>query len=88
MANLTTGDLAELGRLLRKRYSTRWQELPFTKGQLLQLGVLIDAELEQAEIDIVQAVPAGPLRQWLIDNDFVSRELIEEVERERKEKLS
>ena len=85
MANLTDGQLTEIGRSLRDRYSAEWQEMPFKKSQLHAFGVLIDGLLEQLEIDAVTALPASSIKTWLIANDHIARDIIVGIAKGRRE---
>lgn len=87
MEALPTSDLDQLWAQLMSEFSGVRQEVPITKAQLRALLGLIDGELETAEISIVQALPGGPAKTWLLNHQPVGRLLIERVERKRKEVL-
>ena len=48
---------------------------------------MVDAEMEQSEIDLVQSLPAGTGKTWLLDNPRIGREMLIRIERKRKEVL-
>ena len=87
MANLPSGDIDAVHADIMRRYSSIFREIPVSKAQLRSFLVIVDGELEAAEIAIVQAVPAGPQRDWLIANDDIGRDMIELIEAKRKEVL-
>jgi hypothetical protein len=85
MATLTEAQLLEIGRLLRNRYSSEWQEMPFKKSQLHTFGVMIDGLLEQLEVDAASALPASALKSWLIAHDYIARDIIVAIATKRRE---
>ena len=85
MATLTDAQLKEIGRLLRNKYSSEWQEMPFKKDQLHAFGVMIDGLLEQLEIDAITSIPPSTTRTWLIANDHIARDIIVEIAKSRRE---
>jgi uncharacterized protein (DUF2236 family) len=87
MAQLTSEQLDEVFREAMRRYSSIRREVPFSKAQFRAFFDVVDPEMEAAEVSVVQAVPAGPSRQWLIDNDDIGRDLMMMVEEKRREVL-
>lgn len=87
MATLTTGQIAEIGRLLRDKYSSEWEEMPITKGQLLQFGIDVDVALESMESSVVSGLPASDAKTWLLANPHIGRDVVVEIEKKRREVL-
>lgn len=87
MANLTAGQLVGVLHDVWRRFSAEFREIPINKSQFLAFGTIVDNALEQAEIDIVQAIPAGPGKDWLMANPEVGRWLMELIEKKRREVL-
>jgi hypothetical protein len=87
MATLPSGSIDKIWADFMRRYSSRRSEIPVTKNQLRAFVVIVDDELEDCEIAIVQAIPAGDIRDWLIANDEVGRDMMTLVENERREML-
>lgn len=87
MASLTSEQLDEVWSEAMRRYSSIRREVPFSKSQFRGFFDTVDAEMEAAEVSVVQAVPAGASRQWLIDNDDIGRDLMMMVEEKRREVL-
>ena len=85
MAQLTDGQLNEIGRLLRNRYSSEWQEMPFKKSQLHSFGVMIDVLLEQLETDAITSIPASSIKTWLIAHPYIARDIIVAIAEKRRE---
>lgn len=61
--------------------------IPINKHQLRGLFQLMDQELESAEVSIIQALPAGTGKAWLIANPALGRELMARILDERQEVL-
>jgi hypothetical protein len=61
--------------------------IPISKNQLKALLTLIDEELESAEVSIIQALPSGDGKNWLIANPGIGRGLMLDVLGKRKEVL-
>jgi len=87
MATLSSGSIDKIWAEFMSIYSSRRDEIPVSKNQLRSFVVIVDGELETAEIAVVQAVPAGDIRDWLIANDEVGRDMMTMVENERREVL-
>ena len=64
MANLPSGDIDAVHADIMRRYSSIFREIPVSKAQLRSFLVIVDGELEAAEIAIVRAItnPAFGLR--------------------------
>lgn len=87
MAVLQQDARAALRALIMERWSAAGLQTPITKPQLAFLIGVVDEALESAEIAIVQALPAGPEKSWLLSVPEVGRRLIELVEQKRREVL-
>lgn len=87
MALLPTADMDEVWQELMQEFSRVRREIPVNKNQFRTFLENADAVLEQSEVDIVQSVPAGPNRQWLIDNPVVGRSMVIRVMQKRREAL-
>lgn len=87
MAKLTTQQRREISADIQRRLSESRTPIPLNKANLASLIGLIDDQQEAAEAAIIQTVPAGPARQWLINNANLSRRFIEVVEAKRREVL-
>lgn len=87
MATLSTADADAIWALLMSEYSSINREIPVSKQEFRTFIDIVDAVLEQAEIDIVQAIPAGPRRNWLINNPVVGRSIVVRVEQKRRDVL-
>jgi hypothetical protein len=87
MAQLTSEQLDEVFEEAMRRYSSIRREVPFGKTQFRAFFDIVDPEMETAEVAVVQAVPVGPSRQWLIDNPDIGRDLMMLVEEKRREVL-
>jgi RecA-family ATPase len=87
MANLTTAQLAGVAQQAMRRFSNIRKEIPVNKSQFMAFMSAVDIELEASEIAIVQGLPAGPGKDWLLANPDVGRELIVMIELERSEVL-
>jgi uncharacterized protein (DUF2236 family) len=87
MATLTEQQKDEVFEDAMRRYSHLRREVPFSKAQFRAFFDIVDPEMEAAEIAVVQAVPVGDMRQWLIDNDDIGRDLMMLIEEKRREVL-
>ena len=87
MANLPSDAIDRIWADFMRRYSNLWKEIPVSKAQLRAFVVIVDDELEAAEVEVVQAVPAGEIRDWLIAHAEVGRDMMTIVENERREVL-
>lgn len=87
MANLSNDDILEVRSVISRQFSDVHTETPITKNQLTSLLVLIDEQIEAAEIAIVQAIPDGEEKDWLVSHPAISRSIVEEIARKRKEVL-
>ena len=87
MAILSAGSIDKIWAQFMRKYSKRRDEIPVSKNQLRTFIEIVDAEMEAAETSIVQAVPAGAIRDWVIANAAVGRDVIGMVEDERRETL-
>ena len=87
MAQLPSDNIDQTWSEIMSEFSSLRTLIPINKNQLRALLVLIDQELEGAEIDIVQALPAGDGRMWLIANPALGRGLMLNILQKRKEVL-
>jgi hypothetical protein len=85
MATLPSASIDKVWAEFMSRYSSLRNEIPVTKAQLRAFVVIVDGEMEAAEIAVVQAIPAGEIRDWLIAHGEVGRDMITLVENERRE---
>ena len=87
MAQLSTNDLNDVWREVGSDYSAFRALIPISMPQLHSLLDLIDQEMETAEADIIQALPAGDGKTWLLNNQGLGRDLIRRIEQKRQEVL-
>ena len=87
MAILSSGDMSVVWQNLMSEFSAVRREIPVNKNQFRTFLENVDGILEQAEIGIVQSVPVGPMRDWLIANPVVGRSMAIRVEEKRREVL-
>lgn len=87
MATLPIDAIDRIWRDIMSEYSSIRKEIPVNKNQLRSFINIVDQELETAEQQIVQAVPAGPIRDWLIAHPEVGRDVVIRTEEERREIL-
>lgn len=87
MAQLLSENIDQVWAATMSEFSSLRTLIPISKSQLRALLVLIDQELEDAEASIVQAIPAGPGKTWLIANPALGRQFMLDVLRKRKEVL-
>lgn len=62
-------------------------EIPVDKVALRNFIDIVDGELETAEIAVVQAIPVGVGRTWLINNPSIGRLIMAAIEKARAEVL-
>lgn len=87
MARLPSESMDQVWSSIMSEFSSVRTIIPITKAQLRALLVLIDRELEGAEINIIQALPAGTGKTWLVTNQSLGRGIMLDVLRKRKEVL-
>lgn len=87
MAQLPNENIDQAWSATMSEFSSVRTLIPINKAQLRALLVLIDQELEGAETSIIQAIPAGPGKTWLVANPALGRGLMLDVLRKRKEVL-
>jgi hypothetical protein len=87
MTALSSGDIDTIWIEMMKDYSRTRQSLPVTNDKIRAFFVDVDATLEQAEIDVVQGLPAGDIKTWLLANPEVGRTIMIAVEKKRREVL-
>lgn len=87
MATLPSGEMDVVWQLLMEEFSSVWREIPVSKGAFRTFLENVDGVLEGAEVDIVQTVPAGPIRDWLIANPIIGRSMVVRVMEKRREVL-
>ena len=87
MATLPSNDVDTVWQELMSEFSNVRREIPVTKNQFRGFLVNIDSILEGAEVDIVQSVPAGPIRTWLMNNPVIGRSMVIRIMEKRREAL-
>ena len=87
MTQLSANDLNNVWQQVMSDYSSLHTLIPINKSQLHTLLGIIDEELETAEVSIVQSLPSGPGKTWLLDNQNLGRDLIRRIEQKRQEVL-
>ena len=87
MANLPSGDMDAVWQELMSEFSSVWREVPTNKNAFRSFLMGVDDILETAETSIVQSVPAGPVRDWLIANSEVGRSMVIRVMEKRRDVL-
>ena len=87
MANLPSGDMGVVWQELMSEFSSVWMEVPVNKNAFRTFLENVDGVLEGAETEIVQSVPAGPIRDWLIAHPEVGRSMVMRVMEKRREVL-
>ena len=87
MAQLPTDDLNVVWQRVGSYYISLRTLIPISMPQLYTLLNLIDQEMETAETSIIQALPEGNGKTWLLDNQGLGRDLIQRVEQKRQEVL-
>lgn len=87
MANLTQAQLAGVAHQVHREFSAILKSIPIKKDQFFTFLNIVDNAQEQAEIGIIQNVPVGQARTWLMDNPEVARRIIELIAVSRKENL-
>lgn len=88
MATIPSESIDAVWKRTMSELSSVREPIPITKNQFRQLLVLIDAELETAEGEIVSALPSGSGKTWLANNQTLGRGIMLSVLRERKEVLN
>lgn len=87
MATLPSDAIDRIWQAIMSEYSHLRKEIPVTKNQLRSFIDIVDQEMETCETAIVQAVPPGDIRDWLIANPEVGRDIVIRTENERREVL-
>ena len=87
MAQLPSENVDQVWQSVMSEFSSLRAVIPIDKHQLKALLELIDEELESAEVSIIQALPAGDGKDWLIANPAIGRGLMLDVLGKRKEVL-
>ena len=87
MASLPSENIDQVWSATMSEFSSLRTVIPINKHQLRVLLVLIDEELDSAEVNIIQALPAGAGRTWLIANTGIGRMLMERILTKRQEVL-
>ena len=87
MATLSAEQLGEIHTDVMRLWSDENLATPITKAQLTALLGIIDPEVNTAEQEILDAIPAGPEKAWLTSNPHISRRLITMVADKRREVL-
>lgn len=87
MATLPSGDMDAVWQELMAEFSAVRRVIPVNKNQFRTFIENVDGILEGAEIDIVQSVPVGSIRDWLIANPAIGRSMALQVMEKRREVL-
>jgi len=87
MATLPSGDMDDVWQELMSEFSSIWRVIPVNKNAFRSFLEGVDGIIEGSETDIVQSVPAGPVRDWLIANSEVGRSMAIRVMEKRREVL-
>ena len=87
MAALPSGDMDVVWQSLMEEFSSVRRVIPVNKSAFRAFLENVDGVLEGSEVDIVQSVPAGPARDWLIANPEVGRSMVIRVMEKRREVL-
>lgn len=87
MPQLPAQNIDQVWTSTMSQFSSLRTLIPVNKNQLRALVVIIDQELESAEIDIIQALPAGDGKTWLVANPGLGRRLMIDVLTKRQEVL-
>lgn len=87
MAQLPSENMDQVWTATMSEFSSLRTVIPVNKHQLRALLVLIDQEIEGAEVDIIQALPVGDGRSWLVANPALGRRLMLDVLTKRREVL-
>lgn len=87
MVVLPPQELDAVWASLMRGLSKKREAIPINKNQLKQLLGLIDSGLSDAEVDIVQAIPVGPAKSWLVSDQDIGRWIMVQVMLHRLEAL-
>lgn len=85
MAALSASDIDSVHAEVMELWSRSRTLVPITSPQLRSGIVIADLELDSAEISFATAIPAGPIRDWVVANPVRGREMFEIIEKKRKE---
>ncbi len=87
MTHLPSENLDQVWQSTMSEFSSMRTVIPVNKNQLRALLELMDKELETAEMSIIQALPSGDGKAWLITNPALGRQLMLDILLKRKEVL-
>lgn len=88
MAVLSDQAIDEVWHDLMSLFSASRSEIPITKTQLrVFLKDYVDAQLETFETGLVQSLPGGAGKTWLIQNPSIGRFFVREVMEKRRQEL-
>ena len=87
MATLPSGDMDVVWQSLMEEFSCVRELIPVNKNSFRTFLENVDGVLVGAEVDIVVSVPAGPARDWLVDNPKIGRSMVIRVMQKRREVL-
>ena len=85
MAVLPSDDMDVVWQELMSEFSSVWRVIPVNKNAFRSFLEGVDGIVEDAEGEIVQLAPAGPVRDWLIANQEVGRSMVIRVMEKRRE---
>lgn len=87
MAQLPSANIDQVWKSTMEEFSAFRELIPVNKTQFRTLLELMDTEIEGAETSIVQALPAGDGRSWLVANQPIGRTLMIRIMQKRREVL-
>lgn len=87
MAQLPSENIDQVWTSVMSDFSAVRTLVPINKNQLNALLGLIDEQLETAETSIIQALPPGDGKAWLVANQGIGRELMSRILDKRQEVL-
>ena len=87
MAALSSSDMDVVWQDLMEEFSVVRELIPVNKNSFRTFLENVDGVLDGAETDIVVSVPAGPARDWLVDNPKIGRSMVIRVMQKRREVL-
>jgi hypothetical protein len=87
VAQLPEACLGDVAGCVMRELSVSHTLIPASKAQVTALVTLIDEHIETTEAAIIQALPTGDVKTWLIDNAGVGRQVMAQVLMTRKAEL-
>lgn len=87
MATLTSEQIDEVLSTTMQTWSSIREPTPVNKSQLRSGIILFDEALEDTEAAILVSIPPGPVRDWIVANQAIARQLIVDVSKARRDNL-